>query len=260
MTTLLIDADIPIYEVASRNESSIPWPCDGYGSLMWTRVANFDMAKAALEDIFETYMERLAATDFIAAVTIGRLGNWRMDVYPDYKAHRSDGIKPLLVPVLRDWMHEDPRGRAVPQLEGDDVLGILATRPGREPGDCIVVSSDKDMRTIPGRHYNPQKDEEFEVTVGQANAFHLVQALAGDRTDGYPGCPGLGMTRAERMIPAEVADKDVKAVWNDIILPAYEKQGLDEEYALSQARVARILRATDYDPKKKKKVKLWKPK
>ena len=69
----------------------------------------------------------------------------------------------------------------------------------------------------------------------------------------------MGMTRAERLIPEEVSDKDVKHVWKEIILPQYEKQGLDEEYALSQARVARILRATDYDPKKKK-VKLWKPK
>jgi 5'-3' exonuclease len=258
MRTLLIDADIPIYEVAARNETSIPWPYGPQGSILWTRTAHLEPAQAAFGEVVYHYLERLAASSYIAAVTIGS-ANWRKDVYPDYKSNRAGGVKPILVPVLRDWVAGEPEGRSVPPLEGDDVLGILATKPKKTGAEQrIIVSSDKDMKTIPGLHYNPQKDEEFEVTLGEANAFHLVQALAGDRTDGYPGCPGMGMVRAEKLIPASVADKDVLAVWNDIILPVYEKAGLDEEYALSQARVARILRANDYNPKTKE-VKLWSP-
>jgi hypothetical protein len=39
---------------------------------------------------------------------------------------------------------------------------------------------------------------------------------------------------------------------------AYDKAGLSEEEALTQARVARICRAEDYD-RKSKKVNLWEP-
>ena len=42
------------------------------------------------------------------------------------------------------------------------------------------------------------------------------------------------------------------------IAKAYDKAGLSEEYALQQARVARILRAEDYDFHNKQ-VKLWRP-
>lgn len=256
--TLLIDADIPIYEIASRCETSIPWPYDEHGSVLWTRTANLEEAQSRTEDVFHQYMERLDASDFIAAVTIGG-HNWRKDVYPEYKAHRAVGIKPMLVPVLREWIASLPYGRNVVPLEGDDVLGILATKPKKTGAhETVIVSSDKDMKTIPGLHYDPGKDIEFEVTVEQANAFHLAQALAGDRTDGYPGCPGLGMVRAEKMIGDEVRTEDIPKVWAEVIVPAYEKAGLDEEFALTQARCARILRARDYDPKKKE-VKLWQP-
>lgn len=255
---ILIDADIPIYEVAARHERSIPWPYDEHGSVLWTRTANLEAAQVAFEEVVAHYMERLAATSYICAVTIGS-ANWRKDVFPDYKSNRAGGVKPILVPVLREWIAEAPEGRSVPPLEGDDVLGILGTKPKKTGAEkTIIVSSDKDMKTLPGLHYNPQKDEEFEVTVGEANAFHLVQALAGDRTDGYPGCPGMGMVRAEKLIPDAVSAKDVLAVWNDIIVPLYEKAGLDEAYALTQARCARILRASDYNPKTKE-VKLWSP-
>lgn len=257
-TVLLIDADIPIYEVAARNEKSIPWPYDEHGSVLWTRTANLEMAQVALDEVFDHYLTRLNAQSYIGAVTIGS-GNWRKDVYHEYKSNRTGGVKPILVPILREFVAQETYGRHIPPLEGDDVLGILCTKPRKKTDPTpIIVSSDKDMRTIPGLHYNPSKDEEFEVTEGQANAFHLVQALAGDRTDGYPGCPGMGMVRAEKLIPAEVSAKEVFAVWKDIIVPLYEKAGLDEEFALTQARVARILRASDYDPKQKE-VKLWQP-
>ena len=38
----------------------------------------------------------------------------------------------------------------------------------------------------------------------------------------------------------------------------YKKEGLDEKYALTQAQVARILKSTDYNYKRKE-VKLWQP-
>jgi DNA polymerase-1 len=60
----------------------------------------------------------------------------------------------------------------------------------------------------------------------------------------------VGPVKAERIL----AHQDH---WN-AVLNAYEKAGLSEQDALVQARVARILRASDYDFKERK-VKLWEP-
>jgi len=78
----------------------------------------------------------------------------------------------------------------------------------------------------------------------------LLQALTGDSVDGYPGCPGIGPKRAERLLNKETS-------WETVVA-AYAKEGLDEEYALAQARVARILRWDEYNIKKEEVI-LWTP-
>jgi len=137
-----------------------------------------------------------------------------------------------------------------PGLEGDDILGILATHPKAIRGQKIIVSIDKDMKTIPGYVWNPDKDDEpIFYSTEEADYWHLYQTLTGDTTDGYPGLPGCGPKGAEKVLE----DPSWEAV-----VAAYEKKGLTEEDALVQARCARILRATDYDYAKKE-VKLWCP-
>ena len=68
----------------------------------------------------------------------------------------------------------------------------------------------------------------------------------GDRADNYAGCPGVGDVTARKLL-----EKDCS--W-DTVVSAFEKVGLSEEDALVQARVARILRNTDY---KGTQVILW---
>ena len=50
---------------------------------------------------------------------------------------------------------------------------------------------------------------------------------------------------------------DEKEAWQ-VVVETYASKGLTEEEALQQARVARILRHTDYDVEKEEVV-LWKP-
>jgi DNA polymerase-1 len=255
MTTALIDGDILIYEAASICERTIAWPYGDDGETkLYTRHAHYDEAYARLMDSIETITKKAKADDAILALTDGR--NWRFDFYGDYKSNRKASVKPMLVPILRDALAALPNGRRIPTLEGDDVMGILQTRKGN--ADTICVTIDKDLKTIPGRHYNYRKDEFFEVTVAEANRWHLLQTLTGDTTDGYPGCRGIGAKKAENLIPDPVEDKDVLAVWNEVIVPAYAKYGFDEPFALGQARVARILRSSDFNMKTKKVIP-WTP-
>jgi DNA polymerase-1 len=107
------------------------------------------------------------------------------------------------------------------------------------------------MKQIPGKLVRWPNTDIVEVTEEEADYFHMVQTLTGDATDGYSGCPGVGPVRAEKLI------KNMTDPWTEVV-KAYEKAGLSEQDALVQARVARILRASDYDFRRKE-VKLWTP-
>lgn len=253
MSTALIDGDILIYEQASVCEKTIAWPY-GDGDVLFTRHAHMDEAWVRLLDSIATLTEKAGCDNSIVCITDTK--NWRYGVYADYKSNRKASVKPMLVPLLRERMAQEPNGRRVEFLEGDDLMGILQTRKGNKGTVCVTI--DKDLKTIPGSHYHFRDDIHFEVSEAEANRWHLVQTLMGDATDGYPGCRGIGEKKAHALLPDPVQRKDIPAVWREIIVPTFEKAGFDEAFALTQARVARILRADEFNLKTRK-VKPWEP-
>lgn len=246
MLTALIDADILAYQAAASCETPIKWDDD-----IWTLHAFESEAEAAFNATLNRILDATKATDYLLAFSDSE--NWRKEILPTYKANRADVRKPMLLKHLRQYAKDNYHCFIRPTLEGDDVLGILATSNKPIKGDKIICSIDKDFKTIPGKHFNFKHDQFFEITEDQANYWHMMQTLTGDSTDGYAGCPGCGPKTAEKIL----AVLDPKDHWAGV-LKAYSGAGLGEEEALVQARVARICRASDYDFKKKK-VKLWNP-
>jgi DNA polymerase-1 len=160
---------------------------------------------------------------------------------------------------IREWLIEEHGARLKPKLEGDDVMGILSTWR-KMKGEKIIVSIDKDMKTIPGLYCRDLTLGVVEITEQEADYWHLYQTLIGDTTDGYKGCPGVGPKKAVDLIGTaeEPLYSSVQEAWETIVVPAYEKAKLTEADALQQARVARILRASDYDFKNQQPI-LWNP-
>ena len=138
----------------------------------------------------------------------------------------------------------------MPTLEADDVMGIMATEPKKK--NRVIVTIDKDLGTVPGVHFNPDKDAQVRViTEVEANYAHMMQTLCGDATDGYAGCPGVGPKKAEAILASGCSWATVAA--------AFEKAGISEQEALIQARVARILRHGEFNPQTAE-VYPWTPK
>lgn len=244
--TLLIDGDVVAFQCAAALEQAVEWE-PGY----WTWHVSYDEVCLKVDEQIERYVEKLDATDYKLALT-DPLHNFRLDILPTYKGNRKSVKRPLVLMAVKSWMVEERNGVMRPGLEGDDVMGILATYPSK--GEKIIVSIDKDMKTIPCIYVRDIDSDPIEVTEEYADWWHLTQTLTGDTTDGYTGCPGVGPKRAEEFIElgATIADN-----W-DGVLTAYANKGLGEEEALTQARVARILRASDYDFKNKEPI-LWTP-
>jgi DNA polymerase-1 len=105
------------------------------------------------------------------------------------------------------------------------------------------------MRQIPGKLYDFK--ETVTISPDEGARWHLIQALAGDNTDGYSGVPGVGVKKAEKIF----AEKGY--TWKAVV-ETFEEKDMTEEDALCNARLARILTTDDYDHEKKEPI-LWKP-
>lgn len=241
--TLLIDGDIFIHREATSCEQAVD-----FGEGWWGYYADLKEASAKL-DVRMRYFKNLLNVDKVVVALSDIHNNWRKNVLSTYKENRKKGRKPVIFVPLRDYVIDTYKTTMIDTLEADDVLGILGTKEE----NSIILTVDKDLKTVPGQHFNPDKPDlgVYTISEEEANFNHLLQTLTGDSTDGYSGCPGIGPKRGERMLRED-------ASWNTVI-NAYETAGLGEPEALIQARVARILRCSEYDTKKKC-VNLWSPK
>lgn len=251
---LLIDGDILAYMFASASEQNIDW-----GDGVVTCSANLDTAKQNLDEHITGLLTDLKAKEYVIALSDPDV-NFRKAIYPAYKSHRKDVRQPIIRRALEDHLVEQHHAKRKPTLEGDDVLGIMATNPKLYPGyEKIIVSDDKDMKTVPCKLYRLGKLAAYPPP--HADYWHLFQTLTGDTTDGYPGLPNVGPKKAEAILNDDVADPhDTTTLWRwNRVVAAYVKRGLTEADALVQARCARILRHEDYDYKRKAP-RLWTPK
>jgi DNA polymerase-1 len=250
--TLLIDADIVAYKFAFTSEGVFYF--DGKDKPPAVE-ADLEDAKKRADEYLRDLKVHLGATDMIICLT-DRGQEFRRDFWPAYKENRKGTRKPENLFPLLDHFAATNRSYLKPRLEADDCMGILATHPTLVTGEKIIVSEDKDMKTIPGLLFNPRKDE-VPRKIGKiaADRYHLEQTITGDQTDNYPGCPGVGEKSPE--VAAVRLMKTVEEGWRHVVA-AYERKGLTAADALIQARCARILRASDWDFKDKRP-RLWTP-
>lgn len=237
MTLALIDGDIVAYRSAAACQREHGWNDDG-PTFLEEDVVRY------IEQTLDQWVTGAGCTS--ALVLLTGEGNFRKAVSPTYKANRKDTAKPLALGFARTYLVEKHGARIVDGLEADDLIGLSLTG---SKSDATAVSIDKDLRTIPGKHFNPMKDRwPVEVDEKAADKLWLTQTLTGDAVDGYPGCPGIGPAKAPPI---------VKGGWG-AVEKAFVKAGQTIEDAITQARLARILRRGDYD-KDSKEVLLWHP-
>lgn len=256
--TLLIDGDVEVFKAASVNQEVTDWGDDSGITVDVNQTGAEDYLVPALD----RYRDALKADRLIVCLT--DKDNWRKKLWPDYKANRKDIARPLLWQHCRDFLWDNYKVECWSRLEADDVMGILSTTIR----GSVIVSVDKDMKTIPCRLYNPDKPEDGVQLVDDvmAHEWHMQQALMGDATDGFKGCPGVGKVKAARIV-REVFDEINPiqnysawriALWKRVV-NAYLEKELTGEDALMNARLAYILRKPGEYNRQTAKIRLWRP-
>ena len=241
---LLIDTELFLFRAAAASEYEAEWAPDE-----WTYLCRHGDAKATFQGTVGELMDM--APDHQPVMVFGGRASFRYAIYPAYKSNRKGMRRPAGYRALTEWVKGTAKGRgwevlSLPEVEGDDALGLAS-----DFGD-IIASDDKDMLTIPGTLI--RNGEILEITGDQADRNFFQQTLTGDTSDGYPGCPGIGAVKAERLLdrcrtPAEM--------WG-ACLQAFRKAEKSEAFALQMARCARILRRGEYDYKAQAPM-LWSP-
>lgn len=281
--TLLIDGDVLCYRIGLTSEEVVNWADEGEDEIVsvW---ANADQTKARFKSAVYALKDKLNADWAIICVTLDK-ENFRKELLPTYKENRNTARKPIMLTALRKFCVEHFGALSHPRLEADDILGILQTggkflhEDGAALGETLIVSADKDLLGIPGKHYRMDDKGTVKVSEEEALAFHAMQAISGDITDNYAGCPGVGKARAQAAVTAglkwtpyehvlqsgkrkgetEIRWKQERTddLW-EIIKSHYARVGLSEQAALVQARCAWMLRAANWN-NEAQEITLWTP-
>ena len=239
---LLIDGDILTYRTCWACQTQVQWEDD-----VVTTATNLKEVRAQADAMIAYWQEQLGVEQLVICFSPKGGKYFRHNILESYKGTRKASQKPLGYHSLVEYLKEKYSYLQIPMLEADDTLGILATNG--EYSRNIIVSVDKDMLTIPCEYYNMDKEITETVDTKLADYMHLYQTLVGDSTDNYKGCPGVG--------PKKAADILKIPVWSRVVT-AFEKAGLTSDEALVQARVARILRANEYNFETGEVI-LWEP-
>lgn len=234
---LLVDADYVVYKCCASAEDEID-----FGSDVIVVTSKFSDAIGCVRRELNKISQNFFDPEMILFFSDSK--NFRKSIQPAYKGHRNRK-KPCGYKRVIKALSEEYKVVVQPTLEADDAMGIAATA---EPGN-VICSPDKDMRQIPGMLFDMK--ETMSVTPQEGDQWHLIQTLAGDQTDGYAGVPGIGVKRA-------VALFEEKGYTWKAVLEAFAEKDLSEDVALENARLARILRNTDYDFAKQQPI-LWTP-
>ena len=237
--SLLIDADYIVYKSCAANETEID-----FGEDLIVVTSNFSDAYGMVERELASIANDLGCFDDSILFFSDSI-NFRKAIDPAYKGHRNRK-KPCGYKRVINKLKEEYPVVIMPTLEADDALGIYATK---EPGH-IICSPDKDMRQIAGDLFDLSTGV-VTITPEEGRRWHLIQAMAGDQTDGYAGIPGIGIKRAEALLEAN------GATWQTVV-EAFAAKDLDESVALMNARLAKILQADDYDFTNQEP-RLWSP-
>ena len=148
--------------------------------------------------------------------------SFRKDLYPAYKAHRSEPPEDLVpqFPLMRSTVRAfglEPVEQDT--YEADDLIATYATQARAAGADVLIISADKDLMQLVGPGvimYDPASGEQgkagsrAERLIGPQEVVDYfgvppdrvvdVQALAGDSTDNVPGAPGIGLKTAAQLI------------------------------------------------------------
>lgn len=258
---LLIDADSALYRAGCANETRFYKCVMDDGGVLATFKYKKDAKEYAeecgaevvgdktvgpvgitlsnLRNVIDTKMLCIDHTSY--ELYIGGKGNFRFDIYPEYKEQRDELAKPLHIPQMRKHLQGKYGAILVDDEEADDRVSWRQMQCIEQGIESCIVTIDKDLNNTEGWHYNWGKEELYYVTPEEADLNFFRQVIMGDSTDGLAGIPNKGKAYALKVFPEHLPYKEMY----DRALQEYTDAGLDKSYFVQQGRCLWMRRKPD---------------
>jgi len=243
---IAIDADYLIFECTESrdNKGSYFTAEDGFEDKGYKKPLKpfkdkfKDSLGYLLKEIFASLPGEFAEELYIKLCFSDPKGNFRNNLYPEYKANRT-GERSEEFYRLRKWALKE-YGYAK-GFEADDYVAYLVRDMG-----YLGASMDKDLLGTEGVWFDTYHSRRYIVRTTKEDAakFVLLQTLAGDPTDNIKGIPRVGMTTAHKLL-------DEFGWTMEGAIKAYESKGLTEYDAILNRRLVDM---HQYDGKE---LQLW---
>jgi DNA polymerase-1 len=182
----------------------------------------------------------------------------RSDLFPDYKANRSETPEAIKIAVpyiqqLLEAMHIPIIEKA--GFEADDIIGTLSKQAERQGFDVYMVTPDKDFAQLVSPHifmYRPSRmgngieiwgvpevQEKFEIERPEQVIDFL--GMMGDSVDNIPGLPGVGEKTAKKFLAQYGSMEKLLESTHELKGKLKEKIEANKELGLLSKKLARII-------------------
>ena len=176
----LIDADIVLHRVGFTTESDDFW-----------------IARVRCDEMLDGILRHTGVSEYQLWLSDNAANNFRYQIYPLYKANRIGKPRPKHHEELKAYLIQEWGARFADGMEADDYLGIYQDE---EDKTTVICSIDKDLKQIPGLHYNFVKDEWDDVSRNMALKSFYEQIIVGDVSDNIPGAWKKGPVAAQKAL------------------------------------------------------------
>ncbi len=149
-----------------------------------------------LDNLYKSILEPFKNKPYVSYLSGPNNFRHEIAVTKPYKGNRSSSSKPYYYDMLRSAICEWFNGEIVDWIEADDRIAIEATADD----EATIVGIDKDLLQIPGRHYNYDKGQFLQISDNEGWYNFFTQVLTGDPGDNIPGLPGVGLTKATKIL------------------------------------------------------------
>lgn len=279
MTVLLIDGDILVYSAAFASQTTRYVVSLNMGELTNTfqyikdakafcieegmdvssietaiTVEPWESCRHVVDSMIESYHNAVEGpTTAVIYLTDEDIeNNFRYKLDNTYKQNRKDFVKPHWYSKIRRYLQKYYETKVVRGIEADDAMGMDQTN------NTIIVSKDKDMLMIPGRHLRMgkvgddgkpllyhisdsgtlaiEKDKAGKPRLfGTGFKWFCAQMLTGDNVDNIKGVPRVGPVKAYNLLKD---DRRPVNLWN-LVKKSYESAKLSPD---NNAQLLWILR------------------
>ena len=259
MKVALIDADSIIHIVAYHNSISSEM-------IEMLDDSDLDSKESAILALYET-KDKQAVLDHVSSFVndilnkteathyLGFLGDrkgsdtfrHKLAVTKPYKGQRGKTPhwtkywKPIIIEhLVSEWKFIE-----LSNIESDDACSIMGHYYKDKNIDYVICSPDKDLKQIPGNHYNYKKCE-FDF-VGDYNALKNLyqQLLKGDSVDNICGCPKVG----EKSPHMEFPNCTTEEQFNDYAYEVYKSKNSEDIFS-EQYDLVKMLKVLDMEDMK----------